>query len=92
MNDAMVSWTDIAPTVLDWAGVKPPAAISSSPVARVADARAGRGRRTGTWSTASHQFHEVTMYYPMRMVRTRTHKYILNLAHELPSTRPPADL
>src|SRR5439155_1400821 len=24
--------------------------------------------------------HEVTMYYPMRMVRTRTHKYILNLA------------
>ncbi len=23
------------------------------------------------------------MYYPMRMVRTRTHKYILNLAHEL---------
>jgi N-sulfoglucosamine sulfohydrolase len=32
----------------------------------------------------SHQFHEVTMYYPMRMVRTRTHKYILNLAHQLP--------
>src|SRR5207248_2015738 len=31
----------------------------------------------------SHQFHEVTMYYPMRMVRTRTHKYILNLAHPL---------
>lgn len=23
------------------------------------------------------------MYYPMRMVRTRTHKYILNLAHGL---------
>ena len=23
------------------------------------------------------------MYYPMRMVRTRTHKYILNLAHPL---------
>ena len=31
----------------------------------------------------SHQFHEITMYYPMRMVRTRTHKYILNLANEL---------
>jgi N-sulfoglucosamine sulfohydrolase len=31
----------------------------------------------------SHQFHEVTMYYPMRMVRTRQHKYVLNLAHEL---------
>ena len=24
------------------------------------------------------------MYYPMRAVRTRRHKYILNLAHELP--------
>ena len=31
----------------------------------------------------SHQFHEITMYYPMRMVRTRTHKLIVNLAHEL---------
>ena len=35
------------------------------------------------WDTvyASHQQHEVTMYYPMRMVRTRTHKLILNLAN-----------
>ena len=24
------------------------------------------------------------MYYPMRMVRTRTHKLIVNLAHDLP--------
>jgi N-sulfoglucosamine sulfohydrolase len=32
---------------------------------------------------ASHTFHEVTMYYPMRVVRTRAHKLILNLAHPL---------
>src|SRR5205807_8287637 len=32
----------------------------------------------------SHSFHEVTMYYPMRSIRTRTHRYILNLAHQLP--------
>ena len=31
----------------------------------------------------SHQCHEVTMYYPMRMIRTRTHKLILNLANQL---------
>ena len=31
----------------------------------------------------SHQMHEITMYYPMRMVRTRDHKLILNLAHPL---------
>ena len=32
---------------------------------------------------ASHTFHEVTMYYPMRAVRTRSFKYIRNLAHQL---------
>src|SRR5258708_23173354 len=42
--------------------------------------------KTEGWDVVygSHQFHEITMYYPMRMIRTRTHKYILNLAHELP--------
>lgn len=33
---------------------------------------------------ASHTFHEVTMYYPMRAVRTRKHKLIYNIAHPLP--------
>ena len=33
---------------------------------------------------ASHTFHEITMYYPMRCVRTRDHKLIWNLAHQLP--------
>ena len=32
---------------------------------------------------ASHCFHETNQYYPMRALRTRTHTYILNLAHEL---------
>jgi N-sulfoglucosamine sulfohydrolase len=33
---------------------------------------------------ASHTFHEITMYYPMRAVISGRYKYILNLAHELP--------
>jgi N-sulfoglucosamine sulfohydrolase len=33
---------------------------------------------------ASHTFHEITMYYPMRVVRTRTYKLIWNIAHPLP--------
>src|SRR5690606_3900582 len=32
---------------------------------------------------ASHTFHEVTMYYPMRVVRTRRYKLIWNIAHPL---------
>jgi len=85
-NPAMVSWTDIAPTVLDWCGVKP-AAVGKKSVAM-----AGRSllpileeRDPKGWDIVfgSHQFHEVTMYYPMRMVRTRKYKYIENLAHTL---------
>jgi N-sulfoglucosamine sulfohydrolase len=80
VNSAMVSWTDIAPTVLDWAGVKKPAALPGRSVLPFLEREKPDG-----WDVVygSHQFHEVTMYYPMRMVRTRTHKYILNLAHEL---------
>lgn len=33
---------------------------------------------------ASHSFHEVTMYYPMRVVRETKFKLIWNLAHDLP--------
>lgn len=32
---------------------------------------------------ASHCFHEINQYYPMRAIRTSRHAYILNLAHEL---------
>ena len=32
---------------------------------------------------ASHTFHEVTMYYPVRAIRTARYKLSLNLAHEL---------
>ena len=33
---------------------------------------------------ASHTFHEIQMYYPMRAVRTRHYKLVWNLAHPLP--------
>ena len=86
VNSAMVSWTDIAPTVLDWCGVKP------EPVGKKAVAMTGKSflpileaNGDEAWKIVfgSHQFHEITMYYPMRMVRTPKYKYILNLAHPL---------
>lgn len=79
-NNAMVSWVDIAPTVLDWLGVKPPPRLSGRSVLPILGQE-----HPGGWDEVygSHVFHEVTMYYPMRMVRTRRHKYILNLAHGL---------
>ncbi|WP_153558972.1 sulfatase family protein [Roseimaritima sediminicola] len=38
------------------------------------------------WETlfASHTFHEITMYYPMRVVRDKQYKLIWNIAHGLP--------
>ncbi len=38
------------------------------------------------WDTAfaSHTFHEIQMYYPMRVVRDKKYKLIWNIAHELP--------
>jgi N-sulfoglucosamine sulfohydrolase len=81
VSEAFVSWVDITPTILDFAGVR------------------GRTRRQGRsvlpilaepkpndWDEiyASHTFHEVTMYYPMRVVRSGRYKLIWNIAHELP--------
>ncbi len=86
VSAALVSWTDITPTILDWCGVKPPEA------GKKALAPAGKSllpileqEKPEGWDVvyASHQFHEITMYYPMRMVRTREYKLIVNLANPL---------
>jgi N-sulfoglucosamine sulfohydrolase len=110
VTDAMVSWADLTPTILDFAGVKvvpgPPAVAMAAP--DIPDRRPAKvkdggdvppyrfhGRsflatldtpKTTGWDEvyASHTFHEITMYYPMRVVRTRQHKLLLNIAHPLP--------
>lgn len=80
VNKAMASWVDIAPTALEWAGVKAPPPMAGRSLLPILEEEEPRG-----WDEVygSHVFHEITMYYPMRMVRTRTHKLILNLAHGL---------
>jgi N-sulfoglucosamine sulfohydrolase len=81
-NGAMVSWVDIMPTILDWAGVAPPptqrlAGRSILPILEQSDPPG--------WDRvfASHGFHEIQQYYPMRALRTREYKYIVNLAAPL---------
>lgn len=117
-SEALVSWVDITPTILDFAGLREvmgppfrPGDPESTPggegaggaAAKAAKKKAseapvryefhGRsflptldGTRPPGWDVvyASHQFHEVTMYYPMRAIRTDRYKLILNLAHQLP--------
>ena len=103
-SDALVSWVDLTPTILDVCKVAPPAegaVLDAIPE----DARPGRATRrepyrlhgcsfAGVWNEeapaprgpvfASHTFHEITMYYPMRVLRNERYKLILNLAHQLP--------
>lgn len=102
--DAMVSWVDFAPTILDVCGVKVPPAPPVVPrgdddPVRPRDQKpvpyTFHGRSwAGLWDEpaptgwdevfASHTFHEITMYYPMRVLENRRFKLILNVAHQLP--------
>ncbi|HQU43619.1 MAG TPA: sulfatase, partial [Pirellulales bacterium] len=82
VSEAMVSWVDLTPTLLDFARATPQQAAfhgrSFLPVLEEV--------RPADWEEvyASHTFHEVTMYYPMRVVRGRRYKLIWNIAHPLP--------
>lgn len=118
VSEAMVSWVDLTPTILDFAGVKDvmaPPFVVGDPEAGAAGGgeeggRAGKaagkkkgglvkyefhgrsflptleGEKPPGWDVvyASHQFHEITMYYPTRVIRTDRYKLILNVAHQLP--------
>jgi len=82
VNNAMVSYIDLVPTILDWTGAPPPPGykLPGRSILPILQEDNPPG-----WDTifASHTFHEITMYYPMRVIRTRKYKYILNLAHKL---------
>lgn len=82
VQPAMVSWVDLTPTLLDVAGALRPDAPFDGRSFRVGL----EGAVLAGWDEvyASHTFHEVTMYYPMRAVRTRRYKLIHNLASGQP--------
>ncbi len=82
-NNALVSYIDLTPTILETAGAKVPSykqtkliGKSLMPIAKGDD---DKGRDA---VFASHQFHEITMYYPMRTIVTQKYKLIANLDHE----------
>jgi len=82
VSRAMITWADLAPTILEFAGALPQkSTIQGRSFLSALDEEDPKG-----WDEiyASHTFHEITMYYPMRVVRDRRYKLIWNLAHELP--------
>lgn len=88
-TEALVSTTDIVPTILDWFDLKypeyklfgPTVTLQGKSVLPVLNAEPTTGYDT---AFSSHNFHEVTMYYPMRVVRDKNHRLIHNLNFKMP--------
>lgn len=81
VNSAMISYVDLAPTILDWCQAKGPTyKLPGRSILPILNEDNPKG-----WDSVfgSHQFHEITMYYPMRFIKTRNHKLIVNLAYKL---------
>jgi N-sulfoglucosamine sulfohydrolase len=77
VNHAMITLADVVPTVLDWTetpGPKYP--LDGRSILPILETENPKG-----WDEVylSHVFHEVTMYYPMRTIRTRRYKLIWNI-------------
>jgi N-sulfoglucosamine sulfohydrolase len=81
-NDALVTWADITPTVLDFAGLyADPDAFHGKSFKEVLDQESPIDWRDEVY--AAHTFHEITNYYPMRVLRTKRYKFIWNIAWKL---------
>ena len=87
-SQALINWTNILPTVLDWCGVETPENLPERSLLPILENENPDG-----WDETffSHCFHEVTNYYPYRVLRGRRYKYVLNLAERL-STPMPTDI
>ncbi len=77
VHEAVIAFTDITPTLLDWAGVSEPAkSLHGRSLLPILDKPSVSG-----WDEVllSHIAHEIFSYYPMRTLRDRRYKLIWNV-------------
>ena len=92
VNKALMNWVDFCPTILEWCGVEYPDGAaplpgrSLLPILEDDSDNPGGGEWEETYF--SHCFHEVTNYYPYRVLRGRRYKLTRNLASGLPTPLP----
>ena len=80
--NSLVTWTDLTPTILDFAGVDVDKLdFHGRSFMSIIDQEEPEEWYDEVY--ASHTFHGITNYYPMRVVRTRKYKFIWNIAHPL---------
>ena len=83
--NGLITWADIAPTVLDFAGAYgAPGMIHGGSFRRILGQEDPEDWAEEVF--ASHCFHEITNYYPMRVIRTKQYKFIWNIAFPLTYT------
>jgi len=81
VNNAKISWVDLTPTILDMANIKyQPKDFHGKSFNAIIDKKNIEG-----WDEiyASHTFHEITMYYPMKVAIEKNYKLIWNIAWQL---------
>lgn len=90
-TEHLTSLLDITPTILDWFNVSYPdykLFHNYSPVRLTGRSLLNAVSSNSTFKHmllhASHSLHEITMYYPMRSIRTRRFKLIHNLSYRMP--------
>lgn len=80
--DGLTTWADLTPTILDFAGAYDnPDSFHGDSFKDIIDEESPQDWREEIYG--AHTFHEITNYYPMRVVRTKKYKFIWNIAHPL---------
>ena len=80
--DGRVTWADLTPTILDFAGaLDEPDRFFGDSFKSIIDQPSPTDWRDEIY--ASHTFHEITNYYPMRVIRSHRWKFVWNIAHKL---------
>jgi N-sulfoglucosamine sulfohydrolase len=81
----MISYVDILPTILDYAGHSGTVDKTKKRLGRSLIPLLGNDSTLSGWNQVfgSHTFHEVTNYWPTRFIRDRRYKYHRNLAWRL---------
>ncbi|CAC5392830.1 SGSH [Mytilus coruscus] len=85
----LVSHVDIVPTVLNWFNIQyPEYKLLHNPVILTGKSLlpllCNKDRESEEAIFTSHNLHEVTMYYPMRSIRTKDFKLLHNLNYLMP--------
>lgn len=83
VKDNLISWVDLTPTILDLVGLYPKENTFHGKSFKPVLENEKTATETDEEIYASHTFHEITMYYPMRVIEDKKYKFIYNIAYKL---------